>query len=148
MAIVVVLLAAAFWGLLFVLAEVFFAIGISKAPWFEKKSPRVRWLCKASLIMGIGIFLFVFWWFVPPPDIVGALTKAFGMKAAPGASPTPEGPSPQSTLSPSPSKATRTQESPLPSTIIRGTAMVRMGEDLTVRDPRIRAEDFVDQTAR
>lgn len=148
MAVVVVLFAAVFWGALFVLAEAFFAMGIWKAPWFDKQSPRKRWLYKGSLIAGIGIFLFVFWWFIPPPDIVGALQKAFGSKAS--SQPTPEvATSPRPSLSapspsamPSPRKGAPTvnrNSTPRLSPLDSGTAILRMADATTVRSRAVTA---------
>jgi len=147
LAVVIVILAAVFWGLLFVVAETFFAIGIVKAPWFEKVSSNARRFYKGSLIALIGLFLFGFWWYVPPPDIVGALRKVFGSNAAnPVTQPTPEAsPSVLAASTPLPSRTANRR----PPEVVRGVAelVISSGPNgeakATVRSSLVRANSTI-----
>src|SRR5207245_667416 len=64
MAVVTAILAAVLWGVLFILAEGLFVVGIYKAPWWMDKPITTRFARKAILATVIGLPLLIFWLFV------------------------------------------------------------------------------------
>lgn len=73
--IIVTTLALVFWGALFLLAAGCFAVWVFKAPWFEKQSPSVRVLRKCLLLASISVSLWLVWWYVPPPNLLGPVQE-------------------------------------------------------------------------
>jgi hypothetical protein len=72
---VLTILAVLFWGLLFVVAWVFYAVWIFRAPWFRAESRDQRFVFKGMIATGMGVVFFLAWSFSPRHPIAKVLEK-------------------------------------------------------------------------
>src|SRR6267154_225194 len=62
--VLITILATVSWSGLFVIAAVFYAVGIFKASWFKHRSRTTQGVLKAAIVFIVCILLFVGWLFI------------------------------------------------------------------------------------